>query len=143
MKLTVRSLFLPMLVLSSLTVGVGIAYAHDASSDSEIVNFRYNDDKERFQGKVVSERERCEGNRIVQVFEKLPGNNRLVGDDGTNDSGFFKLDDKMPKGDYYAKVLRRLREREGHRHVCRGDRSEVITVTGDGGGPPENPPVVP
>ena len=129
MKRNVRGLLLPLVVVSLLTAGLGVAYAHEAKTDSEIVNFRYNDDKDRFQGKVVSERERCVRNRLVQVREDLPNKNRVVGEDRTNDNGFFRVEDKNPKGDYFAKVLRKVREREGHRHVCRADKSEEITVT--------------
>ena len=132
MKRHAKSLLLPMLVLSLLTLGAGVAYAHVVKTDSEIVNFRYNDDKDRFQGKVVSEREGCVRNRVVQVREDLPEKNRVVGEDVTNDHGFFRVEDKNPKGDYFAKVLRKVREREGHEHVCRSDRSDTITVTGPG-----------
>ncbi len=129
MKRHFKSFMLPLVAISLLTAGLGVAYAHDMRADSEIVNFRYNDDKDRFQGKVVSERQACVRNRLVQVREDLPNRNRLVGEDRTNENGFFRVADLNPRGDYFARVLRKVRTREGHRHVCQGDRSEEITIT--------------
>jgi len=125
----VRSLLVPILVLGLLTAGVGVAYAHEVKADSEITKFRYNDDKERFLGKVESERPACVRNRTVRVKEQLAnGERRLVGEDETNDRGRFKVADNNPKGDFFAKVLRKVHERGDHRHVCRKDRSDTITV---------------
>ncbi len=114
-------------VLSLLAVGAGVAAAHTFRADSE-VTITYNDAKERFQGRVSSERPRCEKNRLVVVFRDSPGEDAPVGSDMTNDNGFWAVEAKNPRGDFYAKVFRRVRTSEGHRHVCRAGVSPTITV---------------
>jgi hypothetical protein len=123
-----RKLVLPIVVLGLLTLGAGVAVAHTVRADSQIVNFRYTDANERFAGNVTSERFRCERRRTVQVFRDKPQHDQFVGEDRTTESGFWAVDDPGAHGDFYAKVLRRVVTREGHRHVCRGDRSGTIFV---------------
>jgi hypothetical protein len=127
-----KAVGLVIAVVSLLTVGTGIAAAHTFRADSE-VTIRYNDDRDRFQGRVNSERPSCERNRIVVVFRDNPGQDSPVGSDRTNDNGFWAVEQNNPQGDFYARVLRRERTSEGHTHICRGDRSETISL---GSGPP-------
>jgi len=123
-------------VLSLLAVGVGVAAAHTFRADSE-VTITYNDAKERFQGRVSSDRPRCVKNRLVVVFRDNPGEDAPVGSDTTNDNGFWSVEEKNARGDFYAKVLRRKQTSAGHTHVCRADLSPTITVeaTPGPGGP--------
>ena len=120
-------------IVSLLTIGAGIAAAHSFRADSE-VTIRYNADRDRFQGRVISERPRCERNRMVVVFRDTPGRDQRVGADRTNQNGFWVVDDGFGRGDFYARVRRRERKSADHTHICRADRSETITV---GKSPPE------
>lgn len=118
--------------LSLLTVGAGIAAAHTVRADSE-VTIRYSDAKERFQGRVSSERPGCERNRRVVVFRDTPGQDVRIGSDRTGDNGFWAVAANNAVGDFYAKVVRRKRTPEGHTHVCRAAVSPTITVEPPGG----------
>ena len=129
MKRHVRSFLIPIVVLSLLTVGVGVAAAHSYSHDSRITNFRYNEEKDRFQGNVVSAKDACERNRVVRVFRQKNANDDLVASDKTNDHGFWATPDVQAHGNYYATVKRRVRTPDGnHRHVCGGDTTQTIFV---------------
>jgi hypothetical protein len=130
----IRMLVVLATVLGLLTVGAGIAAAHTFRADSE-VTIRYNDVRERFHGRVSSERPSCERNRRVVVFRDTPGQDVRIGSDRTNDNGFWALADNTAVGDFYAKVVRRERTPGGHTHVCRAAVSPTITVepTGPGG----------
>jgi hypothetical protein len=123
-------------VLSLLAVGAGVATAHTFRAASE-VTITYNDAQDRFQGRVSSERPRCVKNRLVVVFRDNPGDDAPVGSDTTNDNGFWTVEQKNARGDFYAKVFRRKHTSTGHTHVCRADVSPTITVeaTPGPGGP--------
>jgi hypothetical protein len=131
----IRMLVVLAAVLGLLTVGAGSAAAHTVRADSE-VTIRYNDARERFQGRVSSERPRCERNRRVVVFRDTPGQDVRIGSDRTNDNGFYAVADNNAVGDFYAKVVRRERTPEGHTHVCRAAVSPTITVEPAGPGGP-------
>ena len=122
------SLLLPILVLSLLTVGVGVAVADDTFHANSRVTIHYKEGKDRFQGHVHSGKPSCERKREVKVYKDKPGcaPSQLVGTDRTNDNGLWKVSDPNAKGDFFARVQRR--ERNGGTHVCRGDRSGNITV---------------
>jgi hypothetical protein len=123
----IRLLAVLTAVLALLAVGAGIATAHNFRADSR-VTITYNDAKDRFQGRVSSERPSCERNRLVVVFRDNPNQDSPVGGDRTNDNGFWAVPENNPHGEFYAKVFRRKVTRQGHIHVCRADRSPTITV---------------
>lgn len=123
----VKTVSVLAVALIALAVGAAVAGAHTFRADSE-VTIRYNEAKEQFQGRVLSDRDSCVRNREVVVIERKPGQNTTVGADQTNDVGFWKVEKKNPKGEFVARVLRRARGSGDHLHVCRADRSETITV---------------
>jgi hypothetical protein len=99
--------------------------AHNASFDSN-VSIDY--DPPNFEGRVRSERDRCERGRTVSVFKKRDGDDRLIGSDTTNDNGFYSVSKPGARGRFYAVVAREVFGGYGHRHVCQGDTSGTIRV---------------
>jgi hypothetical protein len=113
-------LLVPLLVLTAT-----MASAHNASFESS-VSIDY--DRPNFEGRVQSERERCERGRSVSVFKVVDGPDRLIGTDQTNDNGFYSVTKAGAQGRFYAKVAREVFGGYGHRHVCQGDTSGTIRV---------------
>lgn len=115
-------------VAGLLALGGGVAVAHTERFESN-VNIRYNAAKDRFQGHVRSEKPQCERRRNVVVYKKTPGAaNPEVGSDRTNENGYWRVPVSSANGEYYARVLRRVRATGSHKHVCLGDRSRAIEV---------------
>jgi hypothetical protein len=118
-----------LVVLGFLALGGATAYSHTAATDAR-VTIRYNDDKDRFQGRVRSEREACERKRTVYVLKER--RNRPPAGRGatrTNREGFWKIENENPRGRFFAVVQRRIRGNRDHLHTCRGRRSETIRVS--------------
>lgn len=124
---TVRSSALIVAIVALLTVGAGVAMGHTFRAESD-VTIRYNAEKSQFQGRVTSEKPSCVRNRTVVVFRRTPGQDPEVGRDRTNTNGRWKVEVNAAQGRFYARVLRRVRTPEGHRHVCKAARSETIEV---------------
>jgi hypothetical protein len=123
-----RSLWILVAAVGLLGVGAGVATAHDSKAASE-VTIRYSVENERFHGRVNSDKPSCERRRTVVVFRKTPGQqNPEVGTDRTNQNGRWQVEATNPNGEFYARVLRRVRTPEGHKHVCLADRSELIEL---------------
>ena len=119
------------LSLASLLLFAAVASAHTFRADSR-VTIRYNADEERFQGRVTSPRESCVKNRWVVIHRDTAGEDVAVGHVRSNENGFWKANEAVnPQGDFYARLPRRVRETGDHRHVCRRDVSDTISV-----GPP-------
>jgi hypothetical protein len=113
-------LLVPLLVATAT-----IASAHNASFNSS-VSIDY--DGTNFEGRVQSERDRCERGRTVSVFKVLDGPDRLIGTDETNDNGFYSVPKAGAQGRFYAQVAQEVFGGYGHRHVCQGDTSGTIRV---------------
>jgi hypothetical protein len=81
-----------------------------------------------FHGSVESSRARCERNRTVSVFKVRPGDDRLVGQDNTNRSGGYRVQEQGANGRFYAKVARKVVGGYNNTVVCQAARSSTITV---------------
>lgn len=115
-------------VVALLGMEVEVADAHSFRADSK-VTMHYNADKERFQGRVTSRRESCVRYRRVVIHRATPGGNPAVGEVRSNVNGFWKAGEAVnPQGDFYARVVRRVRTRDDHSHVCRADVSPTISL---------------
>jgi hypothetical protein len=115
-------------VVALLGVEVEVAGAHSFRADSK-VTMRYNAEKERFQGHVTSRREACVGYRRVVIHRDTLGDDPAVGEVRSNLNGFWKAGEAVnPQGDFYARVIRRVRTPDDHSHVCRADVSRTISV---------------
>jgi hypothetical protein len=113
-------LLVPLLIATA-TIGS----AHNASYASS-VSIDY--DQPNFEGRVQSERERCERGRTVSIFKVLDGPDRLIGTDETNDNGFYSVPKAGAQGKFYARVAREVFGGYEHNHVCQGDTSGRIRV---------------
>jgi hypothetical protein len=114
------ALVVPLLVTTATE-----ASAHNASFASS-VSIDY--DGTNFEGRVQSERNRCERGRTVSVFKALEGPDRLIGTDETNDNGFYSVPKPGAQGRFYAQVAREVFGGYRHSHVCQGDTSGTIRV---------------
>lgn len=125
----VKILVGPLAAVALLAAGSGVAAAHTFDADSE-VTIRHNAEKERFQGRVTSGRPSCVRNRRVVIHRDTPGSrDPAVGEVRSNRNGFWKAQEAVnPRGSFYARVPRRVRTPDGHRHLCRAARSETIQL---------------
>ena len=96
------------------------ASAHNAGYDSR-VTARTSDNVE-YHGRVFSSRP-CLRGRTVKLYNDQAGADNLLGEDRTDADGRWSVTIAAPGTGYYAKVLRRVVNRPGHRHTCRADRS--------------------
>lgn len=108
-----------LLLLFALAAG---ADAHDTGYESR-VTARTSDNVE-YRGRVFSSRA-CRRGRTVKLYNEQPGTDNLLGEDRTDADGRWSVMIAAPGTGYYAKVLRRVIKRPGHRHTCRGARSET------------------
>ena len=98
------------------------AGSHDAGYDSRVTI--HNPQPGVWHGRVFSERDSCEPDRLVKLMRPRPGPDEEVARDRTDADGRW---DYIPIGErYYARVVRKVIERPGHRHVCRADESRTI-----------------
>ena len=67
----------------------------------------------------------CERKRLVKVYKRREGKDRLIGTDTSNRAGRWAVPDEPTKGIYYAKVTER---RPGDKPACAGDQSGIQVV---------------
>jgi hypothetical protein len=67
----------------------------------------------------------CERKRLVKVYKRREGKDRLIGTDTSNRAGRWAVADEPTKGIYYAKVTER---RPGDKPPCAGDQSGIQVV---------------
>ena len=67
----------------------------------------------------------CERRRLVKMFKRRDGKDRLVGTDISNRAGGWLIPDEPTKGIYYAKVTPR---RPGDKPACAGDQLPIEFV---------------
>lgn len=82
------------------------------------------------RGDLDSNRSACVPNRLVKLFRAVPGADRLVGKDRTGARGRWQvgLGASPAPGNFYAKATQRRIGPRRHRHLCRGARSNQVTV---------------
>jgi hypothetical protein len=127
------------IALVALAVGllglslVSVVAAHTLKHDSTVtLHLQKNGkDPDSFAGKVLSDSPRCERNRTVKVFRRLPGDDKLIGTSTTDADGNFELTlaGEAKAGTYYAVAPRKvLREDADHLHVCRRATSNDLEL---------------
>lgn len=67
----------------------------------------------------------CERKRLVKMYKRRDGKDRLIGTDRSNKAGRWYIPDKPTKGIYYAKVTAR---RGGDKPACAPDQSGIQYV---------------
>lgn len=82
-----------------------------------------------FKGKVGSPRAECKAGRLVRLKKVVPGPNRTVGQDTTNENGNWRVVKRRARGRFYAVVRAQSKvSASGATLVCGGDRSVTIRV---------------
>ncbi len=114
---------------------VGVASAHTVRHDSAVsLHVKKNGQQaDSFEGKVISDRPRCERNRKVAIYRRVKGPDVLIGTTTTDADGnyAFVLPGDARSGTYYAVARRKvLRSDAEHRHVCKRAVSNDVTVAG-------------
>jgi hypothetical protein len=75
-----------------------------------------------FKGRVISEKSSCEAGRTVRLYHE---GGVFAQETESDEDGRWRVEFVGVTG-YYAKATKRVRERPGHRHVCKPDRSPTI-----------------
>jgi hypothetical protein len=127
LKMHFSKLLIPVLLLSALAVAATVASAHTTKAQSR-VSIAYNENQQRFNGHVRSRHAVCKRFRQVQVWQVRRNYDQLVGTDTANRNGFWKLDQNVSRGQFYAKVTRDRLSPAEHVHICLADRSSTIRV---------------
>lgn len=84
-----------------------------------------------FEGKVDSERPRCEKGRTVTLVQRTTTGSADVGTALTDGNGAWQIAPStiVAPGTYYAKVAKRvIRKNTKHRHICKRAVSKDVTV---------------
>jgi hypothetical protein len=122
-------------VLAASAVAVPALAGHTVKIDSRVS--LPPPQKTPFHGRVKSSRHACEVDRLVKVYRVRPGRDPVAdrGDakDRTNRRGKWRaIQQLLPEGNYYAKVVRRKEGTAGTTFVCRQDRSATRHVEHQG-----------
>lgn len=109
---------------------LGVATAHTTKYKSVVEIGGYQTTEHIFLGTVGSlDSKSCGGKRLVTVWKINPG--VMDGPFGSTKSkgGSWRLDAVAPSATYYATVKQRtVRNSNGHRHVCKADRSPQFVI---------------
>ena len=123
MKPGTRTLAVVAFVVS-LSVALPAA-AHDATYSSDVT--LRTDDNIIYKGRVTSSLRGCEQNRKVKLYSGTIGSGVYTGfSDRTNDEGRYRINSGPTFADYYTRAVRKVIERNGHTHECRGANSNQI-----------------
>jgi hypothetical protein len=120
-----------ILIVSSLVVA-GILIAGSASAAAPYqTKVTVSGDAPSWHGDVKSSGNSlqgvrsCERKRLVKMYKRRDGKDRLIGTDLSNRAGRWYVPDEPTKGIYYAKVTAR---RPGDKPACAPDRSGIEYV---------------
>ena len=113
------------------------AAGHKFKADTT-VSAKYNKPKKNdpyakggFEGKVSSEKPRCEKRRTVTLVQRTTTGSANVGDALTDATGAWQITPSatVAPGTYYVKVAKRvIRKNTKHRHICKRAVSKDVTV---------------
>jgi hypothetical protein len=80
-------------------------------------------------GRINSARSACEGGKLVKLFVRRPGADRVLATDRTDGDGEFSFA-LRPNADLvvYARFGGSQVSSYGHRHLCRGDSSAALRI---------------
>ena len=81
------------------------------------------------RGHLTAARGFCLRDRRVDVMLDVegPGPNMVFGTARTNDNGRWAIDRMLADARFYAVARRKVVVRNGHRHLCRQDRSRGVS----------------
>ena len=110
-----------MLAVVALQV-VAVAHTFDEETTT---TFNYSEKKDKFKGRAKSDRKRCQRTRKVEVFKRRDGEDKFIGDDTTNDGGYWGVPEANANGHYYVKIKEKHITKTHHNHRCRGTRKDI------------------
>ena len=112
-----------MAAFMSVSLGA-VATAHTAKY-FDVITFSVKEngpgDADTFEGRVISDRNRCAADRVVRIYREVKhGEDALVDKGRTNGDGEYSFPaDELKAGSYYAIAARKvLRSTDNHTHVC-------------------------
>lgn len=117
-----------VILVMALALPLSLIGRADTFTADSRVTIRYRTVGHAFRGHVGSVRASCRVNRVVNVFRVIPGPDRFIGSDTTNQFGNWRLPRANPHGRFYARAPRRVISGYAHSHTCLGDRSPTIFV---------------
>jgi len=113
---------------------VAVATAHTVKRDSTVIfQIKKNGPADdTYEGKVLSDSNRCVAGRQVVIYQRVAGPDVVVDDAITDANGdYSSTAGDIPAGTYYAVVTRKvLRNDADHTHVCKRDVSPERVVAG-------------
>jgi hypothetical protein len=115
-------------------IAAGTAAAHETRYPTAS-SFGFVEGPTAAWGVVSSTQAGCVKGRLVKLFRKKPGPDRLMGRDrsgipsGSGD-GFWEIERSLPDGKYYARVIKKNIGRGSHRHLCRAYTTSVLNYPG-------------
>ena len=123
--------------LALSVVAAGPAAAHTARTPTQL-SMSYSWDEATghfFMGSVGSTRPACEVGRSITLYRRLATGSEPVATRTNYEDRWwsFSMVEAEPGERYYAAAVRKIIRRPGHKHICLGDRSDTVTVTGPGG----------
>lgn len=111
-----------MAALMSVSL-VAVATAHTVRHDSKVTfQVKKNgQEADTFEGKVISDSDRCVADRLVRIKQEVDGKDVVVAKTTTNADGEYSVPTgDLEPGTYYAVVTRKvLRKNDKHKHVCK------------------------
>jgi hypothetical protein len=124
MSLKVRNtvmLFLFALLVAALASSVALAAGRVEVGSRVTLEQDY-----AFHGKVVSQRDACERNRTVAVYQVRPGADGLYDTTKSNAEGEWEILAGAPNGDFYAVARARSIDKGTTTLVCKRAESAVF-----------------
>jgi hypothetical protein len=108
----------------------GTASAHKKGFKTEaFIEAHSTGDALVLMGDTFSPKEKCVRKRLVSIFRKRPGDDKLMGKGRTDGTGVFEIAVAERSGTYYAKVRRKNIGSGSHKHICKGARSPNYQVS--------------
>lgn len=106
-----------------------LANAHTVRDDSVVTFHQRAAESQTFVGRVISQRPRCERERIIRVFQRSGDSQELVGRTTTNNRGRYELEFSGESGTYYAVAARKVFANNAkHLHLCKRAVSKDVRV---------------
>ena len=124
MSLKVRNtamLFLLALLVAALASSVALAAGRVEVGSRVTLGQDY-----AFHGKVLSQRDACERNRTVAVYQVRPGADGLYDTTRSNAAGEWEILAGAPNGDFYAVARARSIDKGTTTLVCKRAQSAVF-----------------
>lgn len=133
-----RSQFLVLIVAGGfLLASLGSVSAHEFVDNTQLtIRKNHGNPYDRgetviFRGKAKADHKFCRKFRVVKLFKKKPGADRLIETDITGSQGRYKViwvSGRIGTHRFYTRVMAKVGGQHPHRHVCLKDTSRTVKV---------------